>query len=283
MLNFPIVDAHVHLWDFQQFNYLWLNNHPPLQRSFFLPDFQAACDPVIVDTMVFLECDIHPSQRIDEAKWVASLASENPSIQGIVASCALEKGQEIRPNLEELSVIPQVKGIRRLIQQEDLEFCLQPNFIQGLQLLPEFGFSFDICIYHRHLENIIKMVQQCPEVSFMLDHVGKPNIKDQLFEPWKLQIQELAAFPNVYCKISGMVTEADHQNWTEEQLKPYIDWAIACFDWDRVVYGGDWPVSKLATEYPRWVEVLESAVQGCTPEQKRKLFRENALDFYRLH
>ena len=258
MLDFPIVDTHLHLWDFQQFNYLWLNNYPPLQRSFLFPDFQAACDPVIVDKMVFLECDIHPSERIDEAKWVASLASENPSIQGIVASCALEKGQEIIPNLEELSGIPQVKGIRRLIQQEDLEFCLNPNFIQGLQLLPEFGFSFDICIYHKHLENIIKMVEQCPEVSFMLDHIGKPNIKDQLFEPWKLQIQELAALPNVYCKISGMVTEADHQNWTEEQLQPYIDWAIACFGWDRVVYGGDWPVSKLATEYPRWVEVLES-------------------------
>ena len=85
----------------------------------------------------------------------------------------------------------------------------------------------------------------------MLNHIGKPNIKDQLFEPWKLQIQELAAFPNIYCKISGIVTEADHQNWTEKQLKPYIDWTITCFGWDRALCGGDWPVFKLATEYPR--------------------------------
>ena len=127
------------------------------------------------------------------------------------------------------------------------------------------------------------MIQKCPKVSFILDHIGKPNIKDQLFEPWKLQIQELAAFPNVYCKISGLVTEANHQNWNEKQLKPYIDWTITCVGWDRVLYGGDWPVSKLATEYPCWVEVLELAIHECTPEQKRKLFQENALHFYRLN
>jgi len=283
MPNFPIVDTHLHLWDTEQFHYAWLQNFPTINRPLLLPDFNAACATVAVDTMVFVQCDTHFSQGMDETRWVASLASEDKRIQGIVAFAPLEQGHEVRSYLEELCRIPLVKGVRRLIQSEDLEFCLSPDFLQGLQLLPEFDLSFDICIYHPQMANIIKMVQKCPQVRFMLDHFGKPDIKNQLLEPWKTEIRELAAFPNVYCKVSGLVTEADHQNWTKEDLQPYIAHVIECFGWERVVYGSDWPVSKLATEYPDWVEALEWTVQGCTESQRRKLFRENALRFYRLN
>ena len=121
-----------------------------------------------------------------------------------------------------------------------------------------------------------------PEVQFILDHIGKPDIKNKLLDPWRAEIKTLSEFPNVWCKVSGLVTEADHENWTREQLKPYIDHVIECFGFDRVMYGGDWPVAFQATEYPRWVETLDWAIEGCTDKELKKLFRDNAAAFYRL-
>ena len=148
--------------------------------------------------------------------------------------------------------------------------------------MPEFGLSFDICIVHYQLANTIKMVAQCPDLQFILDHIGKPDIRNGLMDPWRAEIRTLSRFPNVCCKISGLVTEADHQRWTREQLGPYIHHVIECFGFDRVMYGGDWPVAAQAADYPRWVETLEWALEGCTDEELKKLFHDNALAFYRL-
>ena len=282
MADFPIVDTHIHLWDPSVLRYPWLDEVPFLNKPYLLEDYRNACGAVDVGTMIFVQCDPDPDENLKEAEWVASLAKEDPRIRGIVAGAPLEKGNGARPLLEQLSEIPLVKGIRRLIQSEGIEFCIQPDFIIGVQSLEEFGLSFDICIYHRHLANTIQFVKQCPNIQFILDHIGKPNIKDQLFEPWKREIKELSEFPNVSCKVSGLVTEADLENWTRENLKPYIDHVIECFGFDRVIYGSDWPVAAQATEYPRWVETLEWAVNGCSGEELRKLFRDNALQFYRV-
>jgi L-fuconolactonase len=175
-----------------------------------------------------------------------------------------------------------VKGIRRLIQGEDIDFCIQPNFMNGVKTLARYGLSFDICIFHPQLANAIRLVEQCPNVQFILDHIGKPDIKNQLFEPWKQEIKILAEFPNVYCKISGLVTEANHENWTPADLQPYIEHVIDCFGFDRVIYGSDWPVSTLASDYLLWVRTLQEAVSESTPEELKKLFHDNAIKFYRL-
>ena len=282
MPDFPIVDTHIHLWDPSILRYPWLDEVTFLNKPYLLEDYRNACGAVDVGTMIFVQCDPDPDENLKEAEWVTSLAKEDPRIRGIVAGAPLEKGDGVRPLLEQLSEIPLVKGIRRLIQSEGLEFCVQPDFIRGVQSLEEFGLSFDICIYHRHLANTIQFVKQCPNIQFILDHIGKPNIKGQLFEPWKREIKELSEFPNVSCKVSGLVTEADFESWTREDLKPYIDHVIECFSFDRVIYGSDWPVAAQATEYPRWVETLEWAVNGCSAEELRKLFRDNALQFYRV-
>ena len=282
MADFPIVDTHIHLWDPSVLRYPWLDEVPFLNKPYLLEDYRNACGAVDVGTMIFVQCDPDPDENLKEAEWVTSLAKEDSRIRGIVAGAPLEQGDGARPLLEQLSEIPLVKGIRRLIQSEGLEFCVQPDFIRGVQSLEEFGLSFDICIYHRHLANTIQFVKQCPNIQFILDHIGKPNIKDQLFEPWKREIKELSEFPNVSCKVSGLVTEADFETWTGEALKPYIDHVIECFGFDRVIYGSDWPVAAQATEYPRWVETLERAVDGCSAEELRKLFRDNALQFYRV-
>ena len=282
MANFPIVDTHVHLWHPKQLRYAWLKQVPLLNRPFLLKDYNDAIGDLEVESMVFVQCDTHPDDGLKETSWVTSLAARDPRIRGIVAWAPLEVGNCVAAFIEKLAEESLVKGIRRLIQGESVDFCIQPNFIDGVKTLSRHGLSFDLCIFHPQLANAIRLVEQCPDVQFILDHIGKPDIKNQLFEPWKQEIKVLADFPNVHCKISGVVTEADHDNWSLADVQPYIDHVIACFGFDRVIYGSDWPVSTLATDYRRWVETLQESVSGCSPEELRKLFHDNAVRFYRL-
>jgi L-fuconolactonase len=283
MLPFPIVDTHLHLWDPGALRYPWLDSIPLLNKPYLLEDYRRACGPVQVERMVFLQCEVDFSQSRQEADWVTSLAQQDPRIQGIVPWAPLEKGDAARADLDALAANPLIKGVRRIIQFEpDLEFCLRPNFVKGVQALADYNFSFDICISHVQMANTIKLVAQCPQVRFILDHIGKPDIKHHLLEPWRQEIATLAQLPNIWCKISGLVTEADHQRWSNDDLKPYIDHVIHCFGFDRVLYGGDWPVAYQATEYPRWVETLTWAITGCSESELRNLFHDNAIRFYRL-
>ncbi len=283
MIDFAIVDTHLHLWNPGLLRYPWLRDIPLLNKPYLPQDYDRACRPVRVEKMVFVQAEADFAQYREEADWVTSLAREEPRIQGIVAWAPLEKGDRVEPEVEALARNPLVKGIRRIIQFEpDLEFCLRPEFILGVRLLPRFGLSFDICVNHLQMENTITFVRQLPDVTFILDHIGKPDIRNRLLEPWKSHLKTLSRMANVWCKISGLVTEANHRNWTREDLKPYIDHVLECFTFDRVMYGGDWPVAVQATAYPRWVETLEWAVRGCSQQQLRKLFRENAVRFYRL-
>jgi L-fuconolactonase len=283
MPDLPIIDTHLHLWDPERLRYPWIEDIPLLNRPYLLEDYRKACGPVQVEKMVFLQCECIPEQFLQEAEWITSLAQQDPRIQGIVPWAPLEKGEAARPDLERLAQNPLIRGVRRIIQFEpDLSFCLRPDFVRGVQTLSDYNLSFDICISHVQMANTIRFVRQCPGVRFILDHIGKPDIKNRLLDPWRAEIKALSEMPNVWCKVSGLVTEADHQNWTKEDLKPYIDHIVACFGFDRVVYGGDWPVACQATEYPRWVETLAWAVSGASEAERRKLFHDNAVAFYRL-
>lgn len=283
MPDFSIVDTHLHIWDTNRLRYPWLADVPLLNKPYLLADYNRACDSVKVEKMVFLQCECDPAQFMEEAEWVTQLSREDSRLQGIVPWVPLEKGDGAKADLEKLAANPLIKGIRRIIQFEpDIEFCLRPDFVKGVQALTEFGLHFEICISHIQMANTIKLVQQCPNVRFILNHIGKPDIKNHALDPWRQEIRILADMPNVWCKVSGLVTEADHQNWTKEDLKPYIDHVIERFGFDRVMYGGDWPVAYQATSYPRWVETLEWAVSGSSETEIRKLFRDNAIKFYVL-
>ena len=282
MDNFPIVDTHVHLWHPKQLRYPWLKDVPNLNRPFLLQDYSDAHQDLNIESIVFVQCDTHPDDGLKETTWVTSLAAVEPKIKGIVAWAPLEEGEQVAPFVEKLAEESLVKGIRRLIQSEDIDFCIQPNFVKGVKTLSRFNLSFDLCIFHPQLSNTISLVEQCPNVQFILDHIGKPDIKNQLFDPWKQEITQLASFENVYCKISGLVTEADHNSWTPEDLQPYIEHVLEAFSFDRVIYGSDWPVSTLASDYPRWVQTLKDVVSGCSTDELNKLFHDNAIEFYRL-
>jgi len=284
MPDFPIVDAHVHLWDPARFRIPWLDGNALLDQPYLLDEYRAHTAGVEVEALVYLQVEVAPAYSLLEAQFVADLARDDPRIKAIVAWAPLEDGMRARSYLDALiKISPLVKGVRRIVQGEsDPNFSLRPDFVRGTQLLADYGLSCDICIYHPQLAATIELVRQCPQVQFILDHLGKPAIKDHLLEPWRAQLAELAGLPNVICKISGAATEADHQGWQAEDLEPYIAHALAVFGEDRVAFGGDWPVVLMAAPYSRWVATLDALTAQLAPEAKRKLWAENARRFYRL-
>jgi L-fuconolactonase len=198
-----------------------------------------------------------------------------------VAFAPLEKGAAAGDALARLAANPLVKGVRRLIQSEaDPEFCVKPDFVRGVRSLAAHGLSFDLCLRHPQLAAALRLVRQCPDVRFVLDHLGKPEIRSGRLEPWRAELRELSRRENVWCKLSGLVTEADHAGWKPADLRPYLDHAIGCFGLDRVMFGGDWPVSTLATDYPRWVAALDEALRGCTPDEAQRVYVRNAERCY---
>jgi L-fuconolactonase len=284
MPDFPIVDAHVHLWDPRRLRMSWLDGNELLNRPYDLAEFNTHTAGVDIEAFVYLQVDVDAAYGLLEARWVAERAQADPRLQGIVAYAPLEDGDCVRSYLEALLEIDsRIRGIRRIYQAEpDLAFCLRPGFVRGVQLLPEYGLSFDICINHRQLANTVELVRRCPDTSFILDHIAKPNIKDHLLDPWRAEMAALAALPNVICKVSGLVTEADPEDWTADDLEPYLAHVLAVFGEDRVAFGGDWPVCTQAASYRRWVDTLDALTASLTPTAKRKLWSENARRFYRL-
>jgi L-fuconolactonase len=286
MPDFPIIDAHLHLWDPAHFRLAWLDDNPLLNQKYDLAKYTQATNEagVRIEGMVYLQTEVETPYAFLEAAWAATLAKADPRLQAIVAWAPLEHGERARAFLEALvNLSPLVKGIRRIIQFEpDLNFCLQPDFVRGVQILPEYQLSFDICIDYRHLANTLKFVNQCPNTSFILDHIGKPNIKARTLDPWRKQLEELASFPNIFCKVSGLVVEADHRRWQPEDLAPFLSHVLATFGEDRVMFGGDWPVVLQAASYRRWVETLDTLTGQLTPTVKKKLCNANARRFYQL-
>jgi len=283
MIDFPVIDAHIHLLDQKRFGYAWASGAPKLQRDWTADDLAAAAKPCVVEGLVFVEVDVDMPQYLHEAEWVDELRRSDRRVLGAVVCLPLERGKAIEPEIARVAKLPVVRGVRRLIQnQPDPDFVLHPDFLAGLRLLPKYGLSFDVCIFHPQAPNTLKMMRACPEVSFVLDHIGKPGIKAGLCDPWREHIHEMAALANVVCKLSGVTTEADHQAWTRDQLRPYIDHVIECFGLDRILYGGDWPVSELAGSYLQWLATLDWATAGFSGADKRKLFRDNAVKAYRL-
>ncbi|GCE45697.1 L-fuconolactonase [Thermosporothrix hazakensis] len=284
MPAFPFIDAHLHIWDPTRYRMSWLDKNEQLNHPFGLPEFAEATRELALEAMVFIQADVEEPYGLLETRWIAELARQEPRIQAIVAYAPLEYGEQARAYLEALKAIdPRVKGVRRLLQgEQDPEFCLRPDFIRALQILPEYDFSFDICVTHQQLPAVVKMVQRCPQTAFILDHCGKPNILRQELEPWHEHIKELAGYPNVMCKISGLVTEADLELWSPDDLAPYIHYALQEFGEDRVLFGGDWPVLTQTCSYGCWIETLDELTSNLSLQAKRKLWVENARAFYRL-
>ena len=271
-----IIDSHVHFWNPAQLRYLWLDELAALKRPFLPADYQEATNQMVSD-VVFVQADCLPEQGLAEVDWVAGLGE---MVRAIVAFAPLELGEAARPHLAQLQERPLVKGVRRLIQSEAADFAVQPEFVRGVQLLAEYDFRFDICIKHHQLTAVIELVRQCPNIPFVLDHIGKPDIAKGEFIIWQKNLSTLAQFENVYCKLSGVITEADWAGWTVREIRPYLEHTIASFGINRVMFGSDWPVVNLAGSFTKWFDALSDIVQMLRTEEKEKLFHQNAAKFY---
>jgi L-fuconolactonase len=282
MKDLPILDAHVHFWQPDALRYPWLDGLPALNRPFLPADYVAASGSLSIAGLIFVECGCAASQRLDEGAWVSELAKTEPRLKGIVAQAPVERGRAVREDLLALAANPLVKGVRRILQGEpDEEFCLRPGFVAGVQALAEFGFSFDLCLTRAQLPAATRLAERCPEVTFILDHCGKPDIRNRQLEPWRQDFRALAGLPNVCCKLSGLATEADCVRWCAEDLKPVVNHAVECFGCERLLFGSDWPVATLATDLPRWAQTLRELLP-VSEIDLAQVFHHNAARIYRV-
>ena len=283
MNKLSIVDSHVHLWNPAQLRYSWIDGLPALNRAFLPADFATASAGANVGKLIFIECGCEPAQSLAEANWISNLAKTEPRLKGIVAHALLEKGGSVQADFEKLAANPLVKGVRRNLQGErDAEFCLRPEFVAGVKLLAEFGFTFDLCIRHDQLRSAAELVCCVPQVNFVLDHFGKPDVRGKKTDSWAADLKTLATLPNVVCKISGLATEADWKSWQPADLKFYFERALECFGFNRILFGGDWPVATLATSYQRWLETVQNYFSFATEIDRIKLFQTNAERIYHV-
>ena len=280
MLN--LIDTHVHFWDPAHLRYDWLAGSPSLNQVYRPDRLPAQGDGWRLERLVFVQADCAPEQGRAEVEWVSTLAADHPLISGIVAFAPLEHGERARDDVEWLARQPLVKGVRRLIQAEEPGFVVQPDFVQGVALLANHGLSFDLCLRNDQLPEAIELVRQCPAVSFVLDHIGNPDIEAGRRDPWRQDIAGLAALPNVVCKLSGVVTRANNQHWKPADLRPYIDHVLDVFGPERLMYGSDWPVVTLATTYGRWLELVLDVVSDLSTAERGSVLSTTAAAVYGL-
>ncbi len=276
-----LVDTHQHLWDLTRFPYSWCAGNPTLNRSFRPEDYEKASSGLNITKTVFMEADVDEPHALAEAQRVQTLADQHPLIHGIVASGRPEN-TGFRAHLDSLRPLRCLRGIRRVLHTQPDELSAQPRFVDHLRLLPDYDLTFDLCVLPSQLPLALRLVEQLPEVTFILDHGGIPDVKGRALDPWCNDIARIAALPNVNCKISGLVAYADPVSWTTADLRPWFDHLIAVFGWDRVVWGGDWPVCTLGAPLSRWVAATHELVAGADDAARARLFHANAERLYRI-
>ncbi len=277
-----IVDTHQHLWDLERFRYSWLQAYPMLNRSFRMSDYMEVTKGLNVTKSVHLEADVDETFMLEETSYVLKLCdqADNP-LDGIVA-CGRPETKRFRVYLDNIAGHSRLKGIRRVLHTQPDDLGSKPIFIENVAALAGYRLSFDICVLARQLPTAICLVSRCPEVTFILDHCGIPQVKEKSLDPWRRHVTELSKFSNLVCKISGLVAYADPVTWTAEDLRPYIEHVIECFGWDRVMFGSDWPVCTLSASYRKWVDALCAITASAGEAQQKKLFHDNAVRIYRL-
>jgi L-fuconolactonase len=276
-----IVDAHVHFWDPARLSYPWLDGVDALRRRFLPGDYEPLAGGD-VDAVVFVQADCRPDQAAAEVEFVERLAAEEPRIVGIVAFVDLLDEHARTAALDRLAHLPLVVGIRHNIQGHAAGYCLAPAFVRGVQEVGSRGYSFDVCITATQLPEATELVSRCPDVRFVLDHCGKPAIRDDAYAPWAADLARLAAEPRVSCKLSGLLTEARPEQCTVQGIRPYAERALACFGAGRMMYGTDWPVSTLAGGAALWHSITEAVISRWSEDDRRRFYGDNAAAFYGL-
>lgn len=274
-----IIDTHHHFWRYNPAEYGWIGKGmKKIRRDFLAADLKKTIDSVGVEAVI----SIQARQNLEETDWLLSLASVNDFIYGVVGWLPFTD-PDIETILERYSENKNLKGIRHVLQDEpDPNYMLRNDFNRGIRLLSRFSLIYEILIFERFLPQTITFVDKHPNQIFVLDHIAKPLIRENVLSPWKENIAELARRENVYCKISGMVTEADSKHWDEHQLRPYLEIVLDSFGPSRLMFGSDWPICLLACSYKQWVEIIHRFIASLFPNEQKQIRESNARNIYNL-
>jgi L-fuconolactonase len=270
------IDAHQHFWIYDPKEYPWIPAGSALQRDWLPTDLASDLSKNGIGGTIAVQA----RQTTEESRWLLTLADHCPSIVGVVGWVDLCSDQ-VDDHLSALAGHPRFVGVRHVLQDEaDDRFMLRPQFMRGIAALAKHQLTYDLLIHPRHLDPAMTLVRTFPNQRFVVDHLAKPAIKTHRVSPWREQLRELARLRNVSCKLSGMLTEADHHAWKRDDLIPYLEVALEAFGPDRVMFGSDWPVCLLAGSYQQTVEVVTHFAQRMAPAERDALFGGNAARFY---
>jgi len=274
-----LIDAHHHLWEYNPRDYAWMTDAmAALRHTFVVPELDAVTRGSGVDGTVVVQA----RQTLYETDWLLDLARQNSILLGVVGWVPLS-APDVRAHLDRFGFDPKLKSVRHVLQDEPDDFyMLGEDFNRGISLLQRYRLAYDILVFERHLPQTVEFVDCHPHQVFILDHIAKPRIGKNKLSPWKENIQELAMRENVFCKISGMVTEADWTAWTEGQLRPYVDIVLSEFGPKRLMFGSDWPVLTLASGYGQWVDTFRRFIADLSAEEQEDICWRTAKRAYRL-
>ncbi len=273
-----IIDSHQHFWNYEAEKDAWITDEMAVLRNDFQPD---ALQKILEEQNISGCIAVQADQSVEETYRLINWADEYDFIKGVVGWIDL-KGSGLEMELGKLRIFEKLKGFRHILQAEEPEFMLDNRFVKGLSLLAKYGYSYDLLVLPRHLPATVKLVEQLPDLHFVLDHLAKPLIKEAKTEPWRTDLEKLAAFPNVSAKLSGLVTEGDWDNVRYEKLQTYLEIAMELFGPDRLMYGSDWPVMLLATGYDGWIKMVEQFLSKYPFDVKEKVLYQNAERVYKL-
>ncbi|MEX2233661.1 MAG: amidohydrolase family protein [Cyclobacteriaceae bacterium] len=274
----PNIDSHQHFWKYDAVRHSWINDDMKvIRRDFFPADLEPLLQRHNIDGSVVVQVD----QTEDETLSLLALANQHDFIKGVVGWIDL-RNLNLESRLEYFSSLKKLKGFRHIVQGEKPGFMSQPAFIGGVQKLPHYNFTYDLLLYHHQLGEALTFVKQLPKTKIVIDHLAKPSIATSDLKQWEVHMKAMAAFHNVYCKISGMVTEARRAEWRDEDFVPYLDVVIQAFGTNRVMYGSDWPVCLVAASYDQQFSIVKEYLRTFSDPEKSNILGENAKRFYNL-
>ncbi len=274
-----ITDSHQHFWQVGRFDYPWMTSDLGVLYRDYLP---AEFASILRDNQVQKTVLVQASNSIEESRWLLELANENAFIAGVVGWVDL-MSPDVDARLAGLSSHSKFKGVRHLVESEpNDDWLVQPAVLSGLKDLAHYNLSYDLLVHTRHLKHVAQVAESCPELSLVIDHLAKPPIAKNEFDEWSHALAPLALYPNIYCKLSGLVTEANWHSWETSDLRPYVDYALELFGADRLMFGSDYPVCLLAASYNRVLESFQEILSGLSDLDREKIFSLNAAKFYRL-
>jgi L-fuconolactonase len=271
-----MIDSHQHFWQVGRFDYPWMSERLGVLYRDYLP---SDLSPILEQNGINQTVLVQASNSVAESRWLLELADANSFIAGVVGWVDL-----MSPNIDEqLITHPKFKGVRHLVESEpDDDWLVQPAVLSGLNRLSASGLSYDLLVHTRHLKYVPLVAESCPELALVIDHLAKPPIARNEIKEWSQALAPLAKFPNINCKLSGLVTEANWSSWQTDELRPYVDCALELFGADRLMFGTDYPVCLLAATYDRVLESFQELLKDLSEAEREKIFSTNAAKFYRL-